>query len=267
MQNLTSESELSQLHEDFKSLRLKHWSYLVGKEIADLLPNERAATIRVLKNCLKAEILGRQNSQIAARVRAAKFKPLQTIDQFDFSFNKSTQNIQKPLLSFISAINAENLPSAIFSGTPGLGKTHLAKSIGYHCCQLGMSVGYYRVSDMINQLIHAQKVFRIDSELKRYRKPQVLVLDELGYVSLDTQASNLFFQVVATRHDLGLGTIATTNLPFSKFNQIFSNDAIAHAIVDRLVNESEVYYLEGEKTYRDYLREQRIKKRNQTAQD
>jgi DNA replication protein DnaC len=265
MQDLVNESELKQLHEDFKNLRLKHWPHVISKEIAELLPNERAAIVRVFKACIKIELLGRQNAQIEARIKAAKFKPLQTIDQFDFGFNKSTQSIHKPLLSFMNAINTENLPSAIFSGTPGLGKTHLAKAIGYHCCQQGMSVGFYRVSDMINQLIHAQKVFRIDAELKRYRKPQVLILDELGYISLDGQASNLFFQVVASRHDLGLGTIATTNLPFSKFNQIFASDAIAHAIVDRLVNESEVYYLEGEKTYRDYLREQRIKKRNQQA--
>ena len=88
----------------------------------------------------------------------------------------------------------------------------------------------------------------------------MLIIDELGYVQLDAQASNLFFQVISARHDQGLGTIATTNLPFGKFNQIFANDAIAHAIVDRLVNEAEVFFMEGP-SYREHQREQKQKTR------
>lgn len=84
-------------------------------------------------------------------------------------------------------------------------------------------------------------------------------------MALDTPASNLFFQVISARHDAELGTIATTNLPFGKFNQIFANDAIAHAIVDRLVNEAEVVYMEGD-IYRPHQRKEKLKAKKQNAQ-
>ena len=79
-------------------------------------------------------------------------------------------------------------------------------------------------------------------------------------MTLDAQASNLFFQVISVRHDSALGSIATTNIPFGKWNQIFANDAIAHAIVDRLVNEAEIFYMEGT-SYREHQREERQKKK------
>jgi len=118
---------------------------------------------------------------------------------------------------------------------------------------------------MVNQLSHAQKAFNLETELNKYRRPQVLIIDELGYVTLDAQASNLFFQVISSRHDAGLGTIATTNLPFGKFNQIFANDAIAHAIVDRLVNEAEVFFMEGP-SYREHQRKEKSKKKSQPTE-
>ena len=117
---------------------------------------------------------------------------------------------------------------------------------------------------MVNHLQHAQKTYNLEAELNKYRKPQVLIIDELGYVALDTQASNLFFQVISSRHDAELGTIATTNLPFGKFNQIFASDAIAHAIVDRLVNEAEVFYMEGD-SYRPHQRQEKLKRKKQNA--
>jgi DNA replication protein DnaC len=89
---------------------------------------------------------------------------------------------------------------------------------------------------------------------------RLFIIDELGNVSFDTQASNLFFQVISSRHDSELGTIATTNLEFGKFNQSFANDAIARAIVDRLVNEAEVFFMEGE-SYRPHQREEKLKRK------
>ena len=107
---------------------------------------------------------------------------------------------------------------------------------------------------------YSQKTYNLEQELSKYRKPQVLIIDELGYVTLDVQASNLFFQVISNRHDHELGTIATTNLAFGKFSQIFANDAIAHAIVDRLVNDAEVFFMEGP-SYRPVERKEKLKKR------
>jgi len=201
---------------------------------------------------------------IQARIRSAKFRRLQTVDNFDFRHSKTTEKVEKTYLTLHAGVSRENLPSAVFTGHAGTGKTHLARALGYAACQKGISVLFITAAEMVNHLQHAQKTFNLESELNKYRKPQVLIIDELGYVALDTQASNLFFQVISSRHDAELGTIATTNIPFGKFNQIFANDAIAHAIVDRLVNEAEVFYMEGD-SYRPHQRQEKLKRKKENA--
>lgn len=201
---------------------------------------------------------------IQSKVRSAKFRRLQTVETFEFRHSPTTEKIEKAYLTLHQAISKENLPAAVFTGNAGTGKTHLARALGYAACQKGLSVLFLTAAEMVNQLGHAQKTYNLESELNKYRRPQVLIIDELGYVSLDTQASNLFFQVISARHDAELGTIATTNLPFGKFNQIFANDAIAHAIVDRLVNDAEVFFMEGD-SYRPHQRQEKMKRKKQDA--
>lgn len=201
---------------------------------------------------------------IQSKIRTARFGRVQTVENFDFRHSKTTEKIEKSYLILHAGIARDNLPSAVFTGHAGTGKTHLARALGYAACQKGLSVLFLTAAQMVNHLQHAQKTFNLEAELNKYRKPQVLIVDELGYVALDTQASNLFFQVISFRHDAELGTIATTNLPFGKFNQIFANDAIAHAIVDRLVNEAEVFYMEGD-SYRPHQRQEKLKRKKQNA--
>ncbi len=113
-------------------------------------------------------------------------------------------------------------------------------------------------TQMANQLIQAQKLATLDKEIARLKKPQVLIIDELGYVDFDTQGSQLFFQVISARHDAGLGLVVTTNLNFGQFNQIFANEAVATVVVDRMVNEAEIFYMEGE-SYRKHQKTMKIK--------
>jgi DNA replication protein DnaC len=214
---------------------------------------------------LTTEHASRRELQIGGKIRSARFRRIQTVDGFDFKYSQATEKAEKGYRALYEGISKENLPSAVFTGTAGQGKTHLARALGYGACQKGLSVLFIPCAEMVNRLEHAQKTFTLETELAKYRRPHVLIIDELGYVSLDTQASNLFFQVISARHDAGLGTIATTNLPFGKFNQIFANDAIAHAIVDRLVNTAEVFFLSGDKSFREHEREQKAAKRKKQA--
>jgi DNA replication protein DnaC len=248
------------LCENMKRLRLKNWVNWVNEDLQNIFPEQQALFIQKLTSWSDKELAERKTSQINSKIKSAKFKQIQTVEAFDFSYNKSTQTAQKPFLNLYNSISSDYPPSAVFSGTPGLGKTHLARALGYRSCQMGMSTLFITASDMVNQLINAHKTLRLDQELNRYRKPQVLIIDELGYVTLDNQSSNLFFQVISSRHDQGLGTVTTTNLAFGKFNQIFANDAIAHAIVDRLVNEAEIFYFEGP-SYREQQRAQRAQQK------
>jgi len=239
-------------------LRLNHWSKCLKSDLSEMVPSEQGIILRCLSRWAETEKAERRSQMISSRIRAAKFRKVQTIDGFDFSHSKVTQAIQKNYLTLFHSIAPDNIPSAVFTGNAGLGKTHLARALGFGACQKGISVLFITAAEMVNHLAAAQKAFNLEQELNKYRRPQVLIIDELGYVSMDVQASNLFFQVISARHDQGLGTIATTNLPFGKFNQIFANDAIAHAIVDRLVNDADVFFLEQEgETYREHQRKQR----------
>jgi len=257
-------ANLENLSKDLTELRLKNFEKACVLDLAKLLPAEREPLIEWLNRWTRIELAERKTSAVANRVKNAKFIKVQTIDQFNFDHSAMTKKLRTPYLGLFDSIDGEEFPSAVFIGLSGRGKTHLARALGYRACQLGHSVLFITAAEMVNQLETAKKMARLDSELRKYRKPQLLVVDELGYVTMDAQASNLFFQVISARHDQGLGTIATTNLAFGKWNQIFANDAIAHVIVDRLTAEAEVFYMEGE-SYRPVEREAKRSRRRAKA--
>ena len=263
--SLHSETATQEIRKALEDMKLKIVANEFMASLKGMTSNESIFLINTLGLWLLKEQAQRKELAIAGKIRSAKFRRLQTLDAFDFKHSKAAEKIEKNYRAIYNAIDKDNLPSAIFSGQAGLGKTHLARALGYGACQKGLSVLFTTCAEMVNHLQQAQKTFTLETELNKYRRPQVLIVDELGYVSLDTQSSNLFFQVISARHDAGLGTIATTNLPFGKFNQIFANDAIAHAIVDRLVNTAEVFYLEGDSSYREHQRKQTTDKRKKSA--
>ena len=210
----------SVIQQGLTELRLKYWSQSLSEDLLKMKDPERELIKKCLFEWITKEKAERKTAMIQSKIRIAKFGRVQTVENFDFRHSKTTEKVEKTYLTLHQNIARDNLPSAVFTGHAGTGKTHLARALGYAACQKGLSVLFLTAAQMVNHLQHAQKTFNLEAELNRYRKPQVLIIDELGYVSLATQASNLFFQVISARHDAGLGTIATTNLPFGKFNQI-----------------------------------------------
>jgi DNA replication protein DnaC len=259
------EGSLNEVISGLSELRLKSMSQAFQSDLDTMAEVERQVVLKHMGKWVAQEKSERKTHMIAARLRVAKFRKVQTVDSFNFKHSAVTERIEKNYLALFQSISADNLPSAVFTGNAGLGKTHLARALGYCACQKGLSVLFLTAAEMVNHLAHAQKTFNLEQELNKYQRPQVLIIDELGYVALDTQASNLFFQVISNRHDRELGTIATTNLPFGKFNQIFANDAIAHAIVDRLVNDAEVFFMEGIDSYRPHERKEKLKRRKENG--
>lgn len=240
---LTSADALSK---KLLALKLLNWHEAMAKGVEGLDPKTRALVLELTEKWADSELAERHSTTIASRIKAAKFIKVQTIDDFDFDYNKATRAVKGAYLPLYHATaKGEVLPRAVFVGSAGLGKTHLARALGYGACQAKANVLFTTAAKMVNYLANAKASHRLEAELNRYRRPRLCIIDELGYVSMDLEASNLFFQVISARHDEGLGTVVTTNIPFGEWNQIFAGNAIAHAIVDRLTDGASVFYLEG----------------------
>jgi DNA replication protein DnaC len=142
-------------------------------------------------------------------------------------------------LSFI-----DEKKDVILTRNPGVGKSFLAKAIAYAATQAGIKTLFSSTMDMVNHLIAAEVDRSLLKKLHYYQSPDLLVCDEIGYLSLGTQGSNLFFQVISARHDKK-STIITTNLPFADWGKVFDSTTVASAIADRLVYNSEILIMEG----------------------
>ena len=137
----------------------------------------------------------------------------------------------------------------IFLGGVWLGKTHLATAIGYAACLKGVSVLFTTAIDVVNSLSAAQAAGRLQMELKRYLKPELLILDELGYLPIDKHGADLLFQIISHRYEQG-SLLITSNRAFIDWPTIFNNDStLTSAILDRLLHHAEVILIEG-KSYR-----------------
>jgi DNA replication protein DnaC len=244
------------LIESLKTIRLE--AFASGLETAiDRHSGSREAIIDVLSELVKAERAARQERTVAYRIKEARFERIETVEKFDFDYNPSTRRLKNRYLKLIeSDITAQGMNS-LFVGGSGLGKTHLARAAGYRLCQKGVRVLFSTMSAMTLALSTADTTGTLKNTMEHYTQPALLILDEVGYVRMSETESNLAFQIISQRHDKRRSTIVTTNRPFGEWNQIFHNDAIAHACLDRLVERSEVFHLEG-KSYRETHR-QRLK--------
>lgn len=244
------------LIENLKTLKLE--TFASGLESAiDRYPQSREQIIDAMTTLATAELASRQERSVAYRIKEARFEQIQTVEAFNFNYNASTQKIKNRYLKMADADISEQGLCAVFYGKSGLGKTHLARATGYALCQKGVRVLFSTMSSMTLALTIADTTGMLRKIIDHYTQPALLIIDEVGYVSLRETESNLAFQIISARHDRRRSTIVTTNRPFGEWNQVFHNDAIAHAIIDRLIERSEVFHLEG-KSYRDTHR-QRLK--------
>lgn len=250
--------ELNEITKNLADLRLKYWCDAIQSDWPLLKPADQQVLSQALKKWLAIETAERHSNGIRRRIHEAKFIRIQTVDQFNFQYNPSTKAIQNDFLKLHRETVDGKVPRAVFVGSTGLGKTHLARAIGYAACQAGMSVLFIRASQIVNDLATAKALHNLEREIKKYRKPTLLLCDELGYVGMDAEAGHLFFQVISDRHDRGLGTIVTTNFAFGHWNQIFAAESTALVTVERLTADAEVFYLEGE-SYPQYQKRNKSK--------
>jgi DNA replication protein DnaC len=190
------------------------------------------------------ELEQRWQNAILLRWRQSALKDKLTIDQFNFDHHKSRNEQKTRILKLLNLDFVSAHSDGMLMGNPGTGKTFLAQCLAYAACNANIQVLFTTAIDMINQPIAAAADHSLLKQLHHYYAPDLLVCDELGYLSLGQQGSHLFFQVISQRHQCK-STVITTNLPFAEWGQVFDSTTVATAIADRLVHNSEVLILGG----------------------
>ena len=236
----------TQLNEQLAALKL----VAVAEQYA-LLATEAAqkqwSHVDYLARLMDNEARRRHQLAIQRRIGAARFPCIKTLDQFDWTWPKKINRAQVQNL-FRLAFLKDNT-NVIFLGGVGLGKTHLASALAHEACLRGHAVLFTTAVDIINTLTAAQTVGRLKHELKRYLKPAILAVDELGYLPIDKTGADLLFQVISQRYEQG-SIVLTTNQPYKHWPKIFNNDStLTSAVLDRLLHHAETVVIEG-KSYR-----------------
>lgn len=199
------------------------------------------------EHLIRGETDLRWDNAIQRRIRMARFPVIKTLDQFLWNWPEKINQMQVKHLFRLNFITDK--ANAILLGGVGLGKTHLATAIGYEACLRGHTVLFTTAVDVINTLSAAQTAGQLKSCLKKYLKPALVILDEIGYLPIDKRGADLLFQVISKRYENG-AILITSNRAYKDWPTIFNNDAtLTSALLDRLLHHADTVVIEG-KSYR-----------------
>lgn len=214
------------------------------REVLDEAARKNTSMLDVLISLIASEITARRQRALERRIRQAKLPPRKTLEEYDFTFPQQISK-QKVLRLFDCEFVAQH-HSAVLIGGIGVGKSHLLNALGYTACEKAISTRWTRVIDMINVLTKAQINGTLESKLKEYIRPDLLLLDELGYLPIDKRGADLLFQVVAARYECG-SVVVSTNRAFREWGTMFDGDnTLATAMIDRLMHHGEPIVIRGE---------------------
>ena len=203
---------------------------------------------------LDEEVINRENRRYNRLLKNACFPTIKTIDTFDFS--KAPFLNKKEIMELFTLDFLNDNQNIIFIGDQGTGKTHIVTSIGVETCKQGKSVLFFTAASFGNKLIEMQEQLALGKFIEKLRKVDLLIIDELGYVSLSHRSTQLLFQVFSERYEKG-SIMITSNLEFGEWGNIFNDEIMAAAIIDRLIHNSIIKSFKGP-SYRLLSRQEKI---------
>jgi DNA replication protein DnaC len=204
--------------------------------------NQNLSHLEFLERLLTTEDALRHERIVRSRVKDAKIPVIKTMDVFDWAHPTA---ISKPtVLNAFHLDFIENKANLVLVGPSGVGKTHIALALAYAACQKEIKTLWITAADIVNSLTAAKADHSLSRAINRFCAPKLLVIDELGFLPLDKDGSDLFFQVMSHRYEQG-SVVLTTNRPFKDWGKIFNDNTVASAILDRLVHHSDVVKIEG----------------------
>lgn len=213
-----------------------------------------------LQALMEQEVIHREDNQLQRRLKAAGFPVPKTLESFDFTVVPSVNKAK--ILALSKSEYIRDRENVLFVGNSGTGKTHLATALGIAACRQGYRVRFWRVGQFVAELQEAQNEHRLSRLEKQWLRLDLVVLDELGYVSLSREASELLFHFVAARYERG-SLIITTNLEFSEWPQVFGDEKMTAALADRVTHKAHIIEMSGESyRFRETLRRQETLKQH-----
>jgi DNA replication protein DnaC len=237
-----SRLEYERLHHNLKHLELITFESILDNYL-EIAAKEGKSTIEILDYLVAQEVESKEARSFDIRMRLAGFPIEKRLDDFDFKFQPSIDRASIRELASMRFIH--NLENVVFLGPPGVGKTHLAIALGIEAVRAGFRVNFANASILVERLIKAEKENKLEERIRKLSKFQLLIIDELGYLPFDNLGAHCFFQLVSRRYEKG-SIIFTSNKSYGEWGEIFKDNVIAAAILDRILHHCTTINIKGD---------------------
>jgi len=212
------------------------------QEITEKASQNNISYTEYLSLLFEEELKRKNESTVKTKINKARFPFIKTLEEFDFSFQPSIR--EKEIIALSSLDFVEKKENIIFLGPPGVGKTHLSVALGIKACMAKYRVVFITAQKLMEELLLSSKDGSLLDKLLGYSRLNLLIIDELGYMPVAKEQANLLFRLVSMRYEKG-SIILTSNYNFNEWGEIFSDQVVAAAIIDRLVHHARIFYING----------------------